>query len=332
MSFENDDLYIDLNLSNSLQTNANSRVECKFMQSASQNILNSTNGYKMSIIRFALNTESLPLFIPTMKSKTDTIYSFTMEYNGAIHQQYMVFEPQNVNPVDIDEYYYVYSYNYLIYLINNCLSTCIKQVNSYATIPIMEFDITTKRASLRLNTTQYGCNEPNKVNVYMNYAMYSLFSSIPAYTVNKNSYGMDYQMNTKTSIINNGSYILEQEYSTTALWNPISSVVFTSNTLPIYQSQTPPVQIYEDGQLLNNSSSYSFLNIITDFVADNMEFVPYIQYAPGIYRYISLKPNVSIRDIDIQVYWLNKYTGKLKPLYIGVGGGCAIKILLTKDF
>lgn len=118
---ENSDVYIDLLLLNSIQTNSNHRVQVNFMQNSSQPILKSTNGYKLSIIRFALNTETLPIFIPTIQSKNKTIYSITMGFDGIYFQQFMNFEPQNLNPVDPDEYYYVYNYQYLIYLVNKCL-------------------------------------------------------------------------------------------------------------------------------------------------------------------------------------------------------------------
>jgi len=126
MSNTNDDVYVDLLLTNSIQSNTNSRVAVSFMQNSSQPILKSTNGYKLSIIRFSLSTETLPIFIPVMKdgSKTETIYSVTMQYNGVSYHQFMQFEPQNVNPVDPDEYFYVYSYQYLIYLVNKCVNSC----------------------------------------------------------------------------------------------------------------------------------------------------------------------------------------------------------------
>lgn len=89
---------------------------------------------------------------------------------------------------------------------------------------------------------------------------------------------MDYQIN------NLNKNTITQEYSTTMLWNPISSIVFTTNILPIYSSQTPPIQIFENGVLKNNSSNFNFLNILTDFIGNDLSFVPYIQYAPTVYR------------------------------------------------
>lgn len=195
--------------------------------------------------------------------------------------------------------------------------------------PIMIYDSITQKCTISFDNEYFGYNELNKINIYMNYAMFTLFASLPSCIVNKNTLGMDYQLN---NLIAPDPSKLTQDYSTVALWNPVSSVIFTSNLLPIYQSQTPPIQIYANGSLLNGSSNFNFLNILTDFIGNDLTFVPYIQYAPGIYRFLSLKQNTEIRNIDLQVYWMNKSTGVLKPLYIGVGGTASVKILLTKDF
>lgn len=336
MTANNDDIYIDLLLSNSLQTSKNQRVPVSFMQNQSQPILKNTNGYKLSIIRFALNTETLPIFIPSMQkgSNVNTIYSVTMEYNGVYYQQYMEFAPQNANPIDNDEYFYVYNYQYLIYLMNQCLTSCLEELGSltsleYTVPPSLTFNPDTQKCTMLINDLYYGYNESDKINIYMNFPMYALLSGLPANIVNKDIGGMDYQLN---NLISQDKSKLSQDYSTVALWNPISSVIFTTNLIPIYQSQTPPIQIYRNGSIINNSSTSNFLNIITDFVGNDLTFVPYIQYSAQVYRYLSLKQNSEIRNIDLQVYWLNKNNGVLKPLYLGVGSSCQVKLFLTKSF
>ena len=162
----------------------------------------------------------------------------------------------------------------------------------------------------------------------MNFSMYTLLASIPNVVVNTDIGGMDYQLN---NLISQDKTMLAQEYSTVPLWNPISSVVFTTNLIPVYSSSTPPIQIYTNGTLSNNSSTSNFLNIVTDFVGSDLTFVPYIQYASQIYRFLNLKPNAEIRNIDLQVFWLNKNNGVLKPLYLNVGGSCQMKLFLTKS-
>jgi hypothetical protein len=275
---ENSDVYIDLLLLNSIQTNSNHRVQVNFMQNSSQPFLKSINGYKLSIIRFALNTETLPIFIPTIQSKNKTIYSITMGFEGIYFQQFMNFEPQNLNPVDPDEYYYVYNYQYLIYLVNKCFVSCLAGLAQLTTgltdiNPKMTFDSETQKCTITLDNSFYGYNETNKINIFMNYAMFTLFSSLPSNIINKNILGMDLQLN---NLISTDTNVLTQEYSTTALWNPISSIIFTSNLIPMYSSQTLPIQIYTNGTINNGSSNFNFLNILTDFIGNDLTFIPYI--------------------------------------------------------
>jgi len=332
MSKENDDVYIDLLLSNPIQATQNNRVQVAFNHSSTQALLNSTNGYKLSIIRFFLNTETLPVFIPTMQDDTRTIYSVSLEYNGFTMRQYMIFEPQNLNPVSAEEKYYVYNYQWLIYLINQCFQSCFNQLNETAGFPkasyvIASFDNNTQKISLNIDPSYYGYNQSGRVNIYVNNAMYALLSSLPFMYVGSSN-GKDYQLN----YLMTQSNIMTQEYSTLSLMNPISSIIFTSNLLPIYPSSTPPIQVYQDGNLVNGSSSYASLNILTDFVADNAQFSNFVQYAPQIYRFLSLKPNSVIRNIDLSVYWQNKHTGELHKLFLNAGGSCSVKLFFTKNF
>lgn len=332
MSLSNDEIYLDLLLSNTLQTDSNHRVAVSFMQNQSLPIIKSTTGYHLSIIRFALNTETLPIFIPAMQSRNTTTYSITMECNGKQFQQYMEFEPQNLSPSDPDEYYYVYNYQFLMYLVNQCFISCLaglKTVTSTPTnvSPTISFDSTSEKCAVNFDSNYYGYNETNKISIYMNYAMFALFASLPASIINRNSLGMDYQLNNKISQNRN---VLEQDFGTVSLWNPVSSVIFTSNLIPVYQSQTPPIQIFTNGKLLNNSSTSNSLSILTDFIGNDLTFVPYIQFAPAVYRYISLKPSQEIKNIDLHVYWQNKNNGVLKPLYMGVNGSASVKLLFSR--
>jgi hypothetical protein len=162
----------------------------------------------------------------------------------------------------------------------------------------------------------------------MNYAMFALFASLPASVVNKNSLGMDYQLN---NAISPSRSVLMQDYSTVALWNPVSSIIFTSNLIPVYQSSTPPIQVYSSGKLVNNSSTSNSLSILTDFIGNDLTFVPFVQYAPAVYRFVSLKPSLEIKNIDLHVYWQDKNSGALKPLYLGCGGSASIKLLFNRS-
>jgi hypothetical protein len=96
--------------------------------------------------------------------------------------------------------------------------------------------------------------------------------------------------------------------------------------LPIFPMIHREVQVYVDGNLVNDTTNYNFGNTITDFIADNSDFLPYIQYSPATYRHITMKSNQPIRIIDIRVSWINKHNGKLNPLYLSPGSSASVKL------
>ena len=92
-AIQNDKIYVDVLLSNTLSEN-NAPIAIQFYDSRSQSILADTTGYYMSIIRFNLFTETLPIWIPSIRSGNVTNYSITMSYNGVVYQQFMNFTSQ----------------------------------------------------------------------------------------------------------------------------------------------------------------------------------------------------------------------------------------------
>ena len=322
------DIYVDLLLNNSVESKTNSYVKAQFYTSVSQPILSKTNSHKLSIIRFTLDTESIPIFEAVMRNNTETIYSITMSYNCYEYTKYMDFIPQNLMVNDK----FVYTYQFLIYMANQCFIGCMNGLNSLValpntTYPMLEINVDTEKVSLNLDSANFGYNEQNKINIYFNSQMYSLFDTLPANILNISG-DKAVQIN---NIVSNNHDVLVQESSTTAIWSPVQSIVFTTNLLPVYSSITPHIQIYQDGNLNNSSSNFTFTNILTDFIGNNQHFTPYIQYNPSIYRWIALKDGSVIQNIDIQIYWLNKRTGQLHPLLIGLNGSASVKILISKD-
>lgn len=236
--------------------------------------------------------------------------------------------------MDADEYYYVLSYQWLIYLINKCIKSGFDGLKNLIALPTvnypkMSIDLNSRVCSLDLDNNYYGYNENNKINIYMNFQMYALFVSLPSCVVNKDKNGMDIQLN---NLISADPDKLTQEYSTVGLWNPISSVVFTTNMIPILSTNTPPIQEYKNG-VSNSSASFNFLNIITDFVGNDLNYTENgtMQYDSQNNRYIALKDKQQIRNLDVNVYWISKITGVMHPIYLAPSGFSSLKILLTKE-
>jgi hypothetical protein len=123
--------------------------------------------------------------------------------------------------------------------------------------------------------------------------------------------------------------ILKQEISTIDAWCPISSIVFTSNQLPIIASQFSSSNT--TGNRINSALiGNRFALVITDLMTNQQGYRPNIIYNPTAeYRRLSLTGNMGIRNIDINVFWRSK-TGQLLPFRLPSGGSSTLKLLFEK--
>jgi hypothetical protein len=325
-------IYYDCLISNYNSPNAS--IPLIFNDTRSSPLIKDTTGYAMSIVRFTLDTNTLPVFIPTMQSgsTTETVYSITMVYNDVMYQQYMYFIPQNTSSLS-SSYYHVYNYQYLCKLINNTFSDCfdglvnaclIKGItlDTTITVPTITYDSTTQLFTINVDETNYG-TESDMINIYFNNFLQSLFLFNAYFVSLSGSNGLNYKL------LNTNSLIL-QDTSTIGNLSPILSIVFVSTQLPIIQNITSNPNVYVNGVIKNQNSSNTGFNIITDMVPDNFIYQPNIIYVPsGQYRYISLIPRCKISNIDLQVYWMDK-VGNLNLVYLNTGSSCTVKILFQK--
>jgi hypothetical protein len=151
-------------------------------------------------------------------------------------------------------------------------------------------------------------------------SLYELFSSFPAVNVShSNNNGLNYRIETNnikgfstTSIktdntISTNSLMVYGKYSTLYLWSPISSIVFTSATLPISPSNTSSLILIREGKIISpNSIEPNIRKVITDLVAVD-SYKPYLVYTPSSqYRYIDMIGGSALKDINIQVYYQDK--------------------------
>jgi hypothetical protein len=167
--------------------------------------------------------------------------------------------------------------------------------------------------------------------------LYSKFSSFPATKhAGDDTYEAVYKINTshelglKLILIGTDAIDyskIQQEYSTISNWSAISSIMFTSNTMPIVPTQTAHPVIYNQGTKLVNHSLHAQSNIISDMATLDLCYKPCLMYSPGAeYRYIDMFGNNDLHNIDIQVHWKDRY-GNIYPFYLGSGASCSLKIL-----
>jgi len=317
----------------------------------------------MSIIRFSLDTPSLPIFIPELAvNQPDpnlTIYSITLEYNNIICQEFMEFYPQDTsiqvppapNPLadNSSGYYNIYSYQHLINMVNVTFSNAFSNLSALVALPtnncpFLSWDSVNNIAIL--NADASGFTGDNLITVYFNNALFNLFSSF--YAIYQ-GYNVKNGMNKVIVITNNqsGSNTIQlpidsdpstptytaiqmtQEYSTISLWNPLSSIVFTSNTLPIIPNNLgAPLLFYDSSLNIGTSSSANYSQIITDMVALDT-YKPTIVFEPYYPREIDMIGGGNLNTIDINCFYKTKL-GVLQPFVLNSGCSASIKIVFSK--
>lgn len=214
-----ENIYYDLTVSN-FQSNLSDPYPFYFNESRSQPYLMCPQDYFLSIIRFSVDTQDLPCFIPSIQPNQGdpnlTIYSVSLSWLDPttgisyVEQEYVQYQPQDLsidvpappsqtaNGLQLNDtgYYNVYSYQWLCYLIfvafqgaaaKLALSTALSPNPPDLTYsPIIYWDSSSQKAVISANAAVYDLNEQfyaataSAVNVYMNAPLYGLLSSFPA--------------------------------------------------------------------------------------------------------------------------------------------------------
>lgn len=189
------------------------------------------------------------------------------------------------------------------------------------------------------------------VEVFFNAPLFQLFNSFPAFGNGVNTQLATGQRNyrlifanmngvgessitptyAKNSGVSTAVTTLYQEYSTVSSISPISSVVFCSNTLPIVPNLVSTPLIYNNSQQISKQGVDSaFANIITDLSSEDGNYRPYLIYLPTAqYRYITLRGNQPLYNMDLTIYYRTKF-GEMIPFTLSSGASVTLKLAFIK--
>jgi len=369
-----DKVYYDLTIANlnNGDTNPVNSPPLIFNEQRQNAIIPNTGDYYLSIVRFQLDTSSLPIFVPIIQigqpDPNATIYSVTVvdNTNNFAYQVYIqwvnqianvdVLEPPAPNPIQAEsEWYFCYSFEWFVNLVNTALSTAIDSSHANLTngIASMAWNASSNSATLYLDEANFYTLSVPAINptkpafsLYFNQALFTLFSSFPAEYLG--SVGVTNGMNYKIQVYNyNGINTIQlpvtapattcvyinQEWDTTGVWTPVSSIVFTSATFPIVPTRLSPPQAFLNGVLYNLSASGNNSNVaqvITDLASGDLCYKPSLLYEPTAqFRLIDMVGNTPLTNINIQVFWKSKL-GNFVPFRLATGNSCSMKLLFTK--
>ena len=120
--------------------------------------------------------------------------------------------------------------------------------------------------------------------------------------------------------------------SSVGMWNPVSSIVFATTTLPIHPTQTSVPKIFNSATTVSmfSNGSTNLTTILSDFevpVSTTNQYRPEITYNPSAeYRLIDMYSNHNLNKVDLQVYWKDKF-GNLNRFYLQPGCSASVKML-----
>jgi len=312
-----DNVYYDLTYNN-YQSLTEEPSQLTFQETRNIPIIQNPSDYTLSIIRFQLDTISLPSYIASIQPNQGNInlmiHGVNLSYwNGTtettIPLTYLLWKPVHrevplppapnttSNGFQADSvYYYGYSFLNVCEIINTAFTTALTALKalvpaiSSAIAPFIYFSHTANKFHLVGDTAFYNSNAGTHIRIYFNRPLYGLFSSFGAYrnsitNPNQNVYQIRLTGEKGTNLVQNanwGSGITfidyPQEYSTLSNFNPVSSLLFTTSQLPIVPNQISAPLIFNNNQLVSDYNQNSLTYQIITDMANNDDF----SYKPNL--------------------------------------------------
>lgn len=362
-------VYFDIDAINNDTTGLNPVPNLAFTEIRNNPYLSAPENYFMTVARFTLQSPSLPVFIPQIvlgqNDPNKTIYTLTMSYKTYDYQYNVVYVPKDLSqplpnpPIDFQDlesaYYFMYSYQQVIELFNTAFIACYAGLNNLVVAggdalpspnpPFFEFDPNNLVSILDADKAGYDRALANPIKIYMNSPAFNLFSNFPSTyygvnVMNGKNYMFDIYNNNGTNILNLPTYDVLQSYqegTSTGLWNPVMSIVFTTALLPVVPSYISVPKVWgADSKLFNIGNNANLAPVITDFIVPWSATNTYrdtIEYTPsGEYRLLDMFGSSPLSAIELSCFWKDQFGG-LHPFKLNSGCSATIKIMFRrKDY
>jgi len=140
-------IYVDLDITNNDYQGSQNPKQVVFNEIRNTPYILQPNKYFFSVVRFELQTQTLPVFIPTIKPDENstnnidlTVYSVAITFRNETATVPITFVSQNANTQTLlpnppervyqptDPYYYCYTYQQFLNCVNTAIATCWTQV------------------------------------------------------------------------------------------------------------------------------------------------------------------------------------------------------------
>lgn len=314
----------------------------------SQSILDNPEDYYLSIERFQIPIQSIPVFICPMADISTNTTIFTVglnnKLNGMSNTQSVIWSsPALIFPRTDYRYYSTYNYSDFIRMVNTALLTSFAAISppGDAECPYYQYDSTLMRIELVAQSKYYitGLSYPttSSIDISHNYPLQSLINDgIPTMYVGPtfnapNAFIVSINNNVnnlftpldKTATSPPSYLLMAQQYPTLSNWNTLKSIQIVSNSLPIIQQYVPNV----------NSGIVGSFAILKDFIPlieQNETARTSLEYSQsGAYQMINLTGRIPIQKMNISIYWTDLFDNQ-HPLTLGFGQSASILLQFIK--
>jgi hypothetical protein len=315
-----DNIYLNVIFQNNPE-DPNLETIAEYNVTKTQPIIDKPSNYYVSVIRFDVPLNGIPLFIaPIVPNQNDpNLTPLEFGINGFTTN--VIYKPDNhlSAPIQnqpkqvITPYYFVYSFQNFISSFNDALLTCYNNTGQPggAGPPFFVFDPPTQLIYLivpidfinsfpSLTINQYTANylegfrlrylNSNLLEFVLENTNYNGFSKI----------GQNFPVQTPPKHL-----VISQEYPCMDYWLSLRKIVLISNTIPILTDFVPNIEKPKD------TRSIAVYNPLSQYLL------------------IDLKGETPIYSIDLKIYWQDKL-GNYYPLYIQILQQASVKIAFLK--
>jgi hypothetical protein len=356
-------IYYDTSITNNDIT-GNQLLRLSFSETRSGgSLISNPSEYFFSIVRFEVQTLSLPLFIPQIMlgqgNIHKTVYHLEVfDSNGHSWGDYLQYTPSNLSmtppslPLTDDSlihpYYHIHNLNDWVDMVNTNLQTILKRNPHHLTILNAAYNFVYDISSGLITLEIPVLEGYDTLQIAFNGALNTILNGFCVNKINHDESGYilrlpDRVNNKRTDTISGQSCVIysnTQNYPSLSLCTPIESIVFTSTgNLPVVPSNSGPLKVHNNYNTASgtqsgiNSVSSALVPILTDLIVPldkGWEYKPYILYNPSVYRLMDMNSNNSINNIDIQVFWKSNLTGALVPIYLDSQCSASMKIMFRR--
>lgn len=347
--------YYNIRIYNDPNENANNSIPAKFDETRVTPILDKPNEYELSIVRFEVPTNTIPLFI----WPGDEYYKVTLEWRGVRKSAFLEFAGQGFTLYGKAIYHYQEICDSMNDALNNVFNQMAAEFPGPLPAPdwalyaskapeyvynqiIKQFQFLIPYETPDYSTPPDGLNEEqhwssvitpadplNEIKLFFNRNVEKFMSGFQFIGSIGDANADDFFRLVIQDTFNNvlqpditdpltKRYTMNQTYDNSSIINSLSNIVFRTTRVPIV-SEFRGTQKNETQQIL------------TDFIPNPDVFdASAIVFNPsGTLRYYPLITNQDFRGIDLQVYWEDK-EGKQFPVYILPNRSITVKIQFRK--